>query len=285
VSAGDRVRFQTSDEAYAGVAGSDIDALRVDFRRVNRLTGPVSVEGAEAGDAVGFEIESIEIGSRAFAVYVATWRRRLFGVGDSSVVEVRVAGERVELEDGRWFPIRPMVGCIGVAPARDAISSLSPTGMTGGNMDLVELSAGTTIWFPVQVSGGLLSLGDIHARMGRGEPLGSGLECAGEVTGVVRLAKAVTISGPVFTTTQRIGFVGTSDLDWRDAESDAARAAWRWVTHVAALPERDAIAVCAGLLEIDAGGPAGNNVVASFSIPDLLTCGVDPSIWPILQPS
>lgn len=176
--------------------------------------------------------------------------------------------------------VAPMVGCIGVAPAGKAVSSLSPTGRTGGNMDLVELGTDTTVWFPVEVEGGLLSLGDLHARTGRGEPLGSGLECGGVVTGTILIASGVGIDCPVVCDARSVGFVGTSTEDRRDAEAAAVRAAWAWLGS-AGVGESDALVICAALLHLENGGPAGNNVVASFTIADLARAGVDTGRWPI----
>lgn len=278
---GDRVGFETSDASYVGLDGDAIDAGRVDFRQANRLSGPVWVEGAERGDALGFVIEEIKLGERAFVVYVSEWRRRLFGLDRSMVVESAIRDGRVQVAEGRSLPIRPMIGCIGVAPAHGQVSSLAPTGRTGGNMDLCELEPGSTIWLPVEISGALLSLGDLHARMGRGEPVGSGLECSGLVTGRVLLAKRRPLAGPVVRTNTRVAFVGTDRSDWRAAEASAVRAAWTWLTEECQISEPDAMAMCAGLLEVNAGGPAGNNVVASFPVAELVTCGVSERAWPL----
>ena len=39
----------------------------------------------------------------------------------------------------------------------------------GGNCDIKNLSRGSTVYFPVYVSGGGLSMGDIHFSQGDGE--------------------------------------------------------------------------------------------------------------------
>jgi amidase len=280
-----RVRVEMSDASYADLDGRAIDRQMVDFRRVNRLSGPIWIEGAAPGDAVGFAVESIDVGSRAFAVYVARWRSRLFGLSESRVIEVAVRDSRIELTDGTGFAIRPMIGCIGVAPAREAVSSLAPTARSGGNMDLPEVASGATVWLPVEVEGALLSMGDLHARMGRGEPLGSGLECGGCVVGRVLLAKGRAIVGPVVRTADRVAFIGTSDLDWRDAEAAAVRMAWAWLTTECRLDERRALVAAGALVDIDTGGPAGNNVVASIPISELLEFGVDRRVWPLRNES
>lgn len=285
VRPGDRIRFRTTDTSYSGITGSEIDAGRVNFQKVNTLSGPVWVEGVQPGDALGFQVESIELDPRAFAVYVSRWRSRMFGLADSRVVPVSVERDRVVLGGGLSFPIAPMIGCIGVAPGTGSVSSLSPTARTGGNMDLVEIRPGATVWLPAEVDGGLLSLGDLHARMGRGEPLGSGLECGGTVTGTVLRAQGVVMRGPVICDGARVAFVGTSPDDWWEASSIAVRASWEWLTGSCGVPVDDAIVLCAALLDVDTGGPAGNNVVASFGLSDLASSGVNTAVWPVIVDS
>ena len=51
-----------------------------------------------------------------------------------------------------------------------------------GNMDLRELEPGASIYLPVEVEGGLLSVGDIHAAMGTGEPAVVAYESSAFVT-------------------------------------------------------------------------------------------------------
>src|SRR6202041_2368092 len=74
------------------------------------------------------------------------------------------------------FPLHPFLGCIGVAPANgEARSSIVPAEF-GGNMDAPEVSAGNTLYLPVNVSGALFYFGDGHAAMGDGEVAGSAIE-------------------------------------------------------------------------------------------------------------
>jgi len=70
------------------------------------------------------------------------------------------------------IPLHPFLGCIGVAPANgEARSSIVPAEF-GGNMDAPEVSAGNTLYLPVNVSGGLFYFGDGHAVMGDGRNRG-----------------------------------------------------------------------------------------------------------------
>jgi len=44
-----------------------------------------------------------------------------------------------------------------------------PGGENGGNCDIKNLSRGCTVWFPVFVPGGTLSMGNMHMSQGDGE--------------------------------------------------------------------------------------------------------------------
>jgi acetamidase/formamidase len=280
VAPGTRVRFETDDRSYRDLTAQDIDRGRVRFETANRLAGPIHLDGARPGDAIGVRIESIEIATRAYAVYVARWRRGLFGIPDSVVTAVEIDEDGIHLPNGGVLALHPMIGCIGVAPASGTLSTLSPTARTGGNMDLVELRAGATIWLPVEVDGALLSLGDLHARMGRGEPLGSGLECGGAVVATLLLARDRGLLGPVVTDDERIHFVGTGEDD-SAATSTAVRAAWEWLTRESGVDRQTAILLAASLLELNHGGPAGANVVASFELAALRDARCNLDVWPL----
>ena len=57
-------------------------------------------------------------------------------------------------------------GCrnMGLAPTLDIpSSSVPPSGAVGGNVDDRRIGAGASMYYPVQVAGGLLSFGDTHA--------------------------------------------------------------------------------------------------------------------------
>lgn len=280
VAPGDELVVETIDIAYRGLTGAAIDRGDISLSRTNALTGPIWIEGAEPGDAVGLSIEGIELSDQAHVVYVARWRRATFGLPDSRTTTVPIRGEQVELPGGGRIQVRPMIGCIGVAPASGSVSALSPCAPTGGNLDLVELAPAATIWFPCRVPGALLALGDLHARMGRGEPVGCGLECAGAVRGTVRLATRQPIDGPVIVTPDHIAFVGSHADDPYAAQRVAVARAWSWLRKSQDMPDDAALTMAAAMLEVDFGGPAGANVVAKWSLDGLHSAGVALSGWP-----
>jgi len=74
------------------------------------------------------------------------------------------------------FPLKPFLGCIGVAPADGEVRSSIVPAEFGGNMDAPEVSPGNTLYLPVNVKGALFYFGDGHAAMGDGEVAGSAVE-------------------------------------------------------------------------------------------------------------
>jgi amidase len=74
-----------------------------------------------------------------------------------------------------------MIGVLGVAPAKGALDGRTP-GDCGGNMDTNDVCSGSILCLTVQVAGGLVILGDIHAYMGEGESNGMGIEVAADIT-------------------------------------------------------------------------------------------------------
>jgi amidase len=97
---------------------------------------------------------------------------------------------------GIELPLRPMLGCVGVAPrGKEAIATSTP-GAWGGNMDYAWMNAGVKLMLPVNEPGALLFLGDAHARQGEGEVVGTGLETSMDVEFTVDLVKKKNIGWP-----------------------------------------------------------------------------------------
>lgn len=81
-------------------------------------------------------------------------------------------------------------------------------------MDCKEVKERATILLPVNVSGGLLALGDLHGAMAGGEICVSGLEVAGKVTVTVDIIKNKTLPLPmIFSDTHIMTLASHEDLD------------------------------------------------------------------------
>lgn len=75
-------------------------------------------------------------------------------------------------------PVRPHFGVIALAPNHAAPVDSIPPSAFGGNLDNWRTGPGASIYLPVQVPGGLLSLGDPHASQGDSELCGTAIECS-----------------------------------------------------------------------------------------------------------
>jgi amidase len=87
------------------------------------------------------------------------------------------------------IPLKPMLGCISVAPPGEEQYGGTDLGPYGGNLDYNDNAQGTTLYFPVFHPGALLGFGDAHGAMGDGEVVGTGLETSVDVTFTVDVIK------------------------------------------------------------------------------------------------
>jgi acetamidase/formamidase len=86
--------------------------------------------------------------------------------------------ENHDVLKGVKIPLRPHFGFIGLAPKEAEIVDSIPPSYYGGNLDNWRAGKGATIYLPVSVSGGLLSVGDPHASQGDSELCGTAIECS-----------------------------------------------------------------------------------------------------------
>jgi acetamidase/formamidase len=146
-----------------------------------------------------------------------------------------------------WGPeiaLRPFFGIMGVAPrpGYGALGSIEPREY-GGNMDLKELGAGTTLLLPVWAPGALFSVGDGHAVQGDGEVCLTALETALRGTFRLTLRRDMSLTLPIAETpTHAITLAFDPDLD--DAARQALRAMIALIVARAGLAPEDAYMLC-----------------------------------------
>ena len=75
-----------------------------------------------------------------------------------------------------------------------------PPRRTGGNVDIRQLVAGSTLFLPVEVEGGLFSVGDAHGAQGDGEVCVSAIEMASTVRLRFTVRHDLSIPEPQFRT-------------------------------------------------------------------------------------
>ncbi len=189
----------------ARVETTTVDARGVDHAEQTRahgpnpMTGPFFVEGSQPGDTLQVKIRKIVPNRsrgwsrRVIASHVLDpeYLRTVFGEEAVTtlvdwLVDADAGTARIKKMDGDSdfpvVPLRPMIGCLGVAPANGVNASTATSGLHGGNMDYVGVCEGATLYFPVAVSGALFFLGDVHALQGDGEITGTGIEISSDVT-------------------------------------------------------------------------------------------------------
>jgi amidase len=177
----------------------------------NPVAGPIVVEGARAGDVLAVKIESIHPRDGQCATYTGPPRQLAEWLGS----EVPHGAHVCPIRDGLVYwseeitiPYAPMLGCIGTAPDW-GVPTTAGAGPHGGNLDLVEVCPGSTVYLPVFVPGAYLFLGDAHAAMGHGELSATGLEMASETTITVDLRKGKPLDGPRIESSEEIVAVAT----------------------------------------------------------------------------
>ena len=206
IKPGDRVITKTID-----AGGSDENGKQVASIGANPEIGPFYIEGAEPGDVLVVTFDKIETNRKtsfsgsALSPYTADPQALLQRQpGQAPRVNWMIDKEkgiaRLEHPDllpaVMELPLLPMLGCVGVAPARkEAILSTVP-GPWGGNMDYKGLNSGVKLMLQVNEPGALLFMGDGHARQGDGEVVGTGMETSMDVEFTVDLVKKKAIGWP-----------------------------------------------------------------------------------------
>ena len=146
--------------------------------------------------------------------------------------------------------MRPMLGCVAVAPARkEAIATSSP-GAFGGNMDYAGLNQGVKVMLPVNEPGALLFIGDGHALQGEGEVVGTGLETSMDVEFTVQVVKKSPIQWPRLENDTHVMVLG-SERSLIEALQQATSEMHRWLMQDYRLSERGASLLMGQALEYE----------------------------------
>ncbi len=228
------------------VRTKSVDAGGQDEKGVNRvaggnpLTGPFYVEGAMPGDVVAITIKRLRINR--------DWAMSDSALVDRAVTNDYVSENKQEWKNTRWHldaekqvatlenppehlknftvQLRPMLGCVGVAPNPwRAPVQTQDSGSIGGNMDFNGITEGVTVLLRVQQPGALLYLGDAHAVQGDGELNGNALETSMDVEFTVDVRREKSIGTPRVENTEYLmamGLSGSLDDAFREATSELA---------------------------------------------------------------
>jgi acetamidase/formamidase len=205
VAPGDTVEFEVV-EASGGQLNKDstvADVGALDFAKVNPVTGPVHVHGVEPGDALKVTIESFTPSGWGWTALIPGFGLLADQFPDPAlnIWSYDAAGlTPAAYGPGGRVPLKPFCGTIGVALAEPGTHSIVPPRRVGGNLDIRDLAAGTTLYLPVEVAGALFSVGDTHATQGDGEVCGTAIESPMSVALTFDVAKGAGLPFPRFET-------------------------------------------------------------------------------------
>jgi acetamidase/formamidase len=205
INSGDTVSIETMmhshDKVQPGVTMEQV----VELRKANpgggphSMTGPIYVNDAEPGDVM--EIRILKIVPKAFGVNFNLPGKEFPTIGAlaSEMPEgfirffpLDLKKNQAVFKPGIIIDLQPFPGTLAVgidpndpAPRKGgvkddplaAVSTLRPW-KNGSNMDINEMQAGSTVFIPVFLKGGLIWTGDSHCRQGNGEVSLTALECS-----------------------------------------------------------------------------------------------------------
>jgi acetamidase/formamidase len=231
------------------------------------VTGPVAIQGAEPGDVLKIDILAVTPRVPYGVISNRHGKGALPGEfpegakpeSDASAAEpskfhnVSVFTPIRRTARGQWegvlknqqgaevtFPTAPFMGVMGVAADTNELVHSVPPGVFGGNMDVKDLGAGTTVYLPVFVSGANFYAGDPHMSQGNGEVALTALEHSMRATFRFTLLKKGDSRIPSSSGTLVKPFGETKDYwiaiglhpDLNEAMKDAVRESVRFLSEV-----------------------------------------------------
>ena len=201
----------------------------------NPSTGPIFVKGAEKGDVLKVEVLEIIPTSDAVMGMDTTMGVYAPELPHDALRFWTVKDGETIFYDNLALKNNPMLGVIGTAPeAPEEIPTMTP-GVHGANMDCNRITAGCTIYLPVNTEGALLAVGDVHAVMGDGESCGGGAEVSAHVKLKVSVLKGSGYPTPfVLSEGHAMTLYSAESLD--DAADNAARMMHRFLQKELGLP-------------------------------------------------
>jgi acetamidase/formamidase len=236
----------------------------------NPLTGPFWIQGALPGDVIAVHLLRVrtnrttassgsELSWNAVEPDYITDYKEAADTGSSWTIDAAAGVARLTSRNGALrdytIPLKPMLGCIGVAPPsfnRPETRSSGFPGYWGGNMDYNRVAEGATIYLQVSQPGAFLFIGDGHAAQGDAELTGSGLETSMNVQFSVELLRSKQIGFPKLedaSDLMSVGIGGSIDRAFQTATTGLAR----WLEMEYKLTRSDAAIVMGTAARYDIG--------------------------------
>jgi acetamidase/formamidase len=263
VDSGDTVSIETMMHSHDKIQPGITMEQVVELRKANpgggphSMTGPIYVNGAEAGDVL--EIRILRIEPKPWAVNFNLPGKDFPTIGalasempDGYIkfFPIDLDKRSVEFKPGITIDLQPFPGtfAVGIDPDDPSprkggvkddklapVSTLRPW-KNGSNMDINELQEGSTLYIPVFQQGGLIWTGDSHCRQGNGEVNLTALECSYKeikIQPIVR--KDMKLNWPFVETRTHWITVGLNE-DLNVAMTNAVREAVDWLANQKIVP-------------------------------------------------
>ncbi|KAJ9203729.1 hypothetical protein DTO164E3_30 [Paecilomyces variotii] len=284
ISSGDTVTFDTIDGSNGQIvedsAISAIDSF--DISLADPVFGPVFIRDAEPGDALKIEILDLQTANWGWTAIMPGFGLLANEFPDAHLKIWKLDQDTgfAKFNDNIRIPLRPFLGTMGLAAGVEGEFSTIPPTDVGGNMDCRELTAGTTLYLPVQTPGALFSCGDGHAAQGHGEVCGTAIETPMRATLRFTVCKDHSwVTSPHFQTAPqaaatpsvadkgRYAVMGI-DADLLEAAKKAVRNTIQWLTATKGLSRSEAymLASVAGDLQIAEVVDLNNAVTMSLPL-------------------
>ena len=220
------------------------------------IIGPIAVNGAEPGDVLEVRYKHF----RPFP-WAAVFNNpgalgtgllaQDFPQGQIKYLDLDLKNMKTQFAPNINVPLQPFQGTLGLAPPdgyypplNPGVTSSVPPGPHAGNVDLRELSEGSTLFIPVWKKGALIYTGDSHAVQGDGEISLTALETRMEEMRIqVVLHKQKNFAWPIAETSTHWITLGM-DKDLNLAMAAAARNAIKFLSSRAHITDLDAYGLC-----------------------------------------
>jgi acetamidase/formamidase len=263
IDSGDFISFPETwshflNELQPGVPIDRLAKLRMNNPGKGPLSviGPIAVNKAEPGDVLEIRYKRVQpyewgaVFNNPAAIGTGLLPQD-YPQGQVKYVDLDLRDMTSKFTTSITIPLKPFQGTLGVAPPDGYFPPLSPgvtnavpPGPHAGNLDLSELSEGSTLYIPVWKPGALIYTGDSHAVQGDGEICNSAVETRmKELRIQVLLHKQKGLAWPVAETDTHWITMGL-DKDLNAAMTLAARNTIKFLAAQAKISELDAYALC-----------------------------------------
>jgi len=256
IEPGESVEFDCRD-ARDGAISRTTTAADLGQRKFkgHPLTGPVRIRGAKPGDVLQVDVLELKTGDLGWTAFFPGRGLLPEDFPDPYLRVWELSGSHAELRAGIRIPLQPFLGVMGVAPSEPGDHPTMPPGPNGGNMDVKQLTVGSSLFLPVWVDGGLFSCGDGHAAQGDGEVCTTAIETTMRATLRFSLIRSRTLDVPELETTVSTGggryhvTLGIAP-DLMDASKQAVRGMIAYLVNSWELSREDAYVLCSVAVDL-----------------------------------